>query len=224
MSLKRQKERRLLVEGEDDKRVLPFLIESNGVVKWESDNTPFVEIFACGSVDEVLKPGFIGSQFQGSDLKALGVIVDADLDANACWRRIKTQIQVQYPNAPDLLPAKGVVLHEAGSDLPKFGAWVMPDNINRGMLETFLLHLRPASNTALLELSEKVVDLAKNAGATFIDAHRDKVQIHSWLAWQDPPGRQMHDSIKQRMLTEKSQLLTDFLDWFCELYDCSIGQ
>jgi hypothetical protein len=222
MRLKRQNERILLVEGDDDKRVLPYLIESNRIVEWVSRDKPFVEIVACGSVDEVLKPGFIGTQLQGSDLQALGVLVDADLDADACWRRIKTQIQAQYPNIPDSLPSKGFVIQVEG--LPKFGAWVMPDNSHRGMLESFLLHLRPASNTALLELSEKVVDLAKDAGADFIDAHRDKVQIHSWLAWQNPPGRQMHSAINERMLTEKSQLLTDFLDWFCELYDCLIGQ
>jgi hypothetical protein len=211
----------LMVEGREDLRVIPELIESNGI-DWGTRDKPLVKIEVYDGIENIVAEGEIEARLIESDLTALGVLVDADANVDACWRRIKARITGRYSSIPDALPAKGFIIQADG--MPKFGAWVMPDNINRGMLETFLLHLRPASNTALLELSEKVVDLAKNAGAGFIDAHRDKVQIHSWLAWQDPPGRQMHDSIKQRMLTEKSQLLTDFLDWFCELYDCSIGQ
>jgi hypothetical protein len=211
----------LIVEGDEDKRAIPYLIETNGIA-WGTRDNPLVKIEVYDGIENIVAEGEIEARLIESDLTALGVLVDADEDANACWKRIKSRIEGKYPNIPDALPSKGFVIQAQG--LPKFGAWVMPDNINRGMLETFLLHLRPASNTALLELSEKVVDLAKDAGADFIDAHRDKVQIHSWLAWQDPPGRQMHSAINEQMLTEKSQLLTDFLDWFCELYDCSIGQ
>ncbi|MBK8255248.1 MAG: hypothetical protein IPK82_21625 [Polyangiaceae bacterium] len=54
---------------------------------------------------------------------------------------------------------------------------IMPDNISRGMLETFLLFLRPTDNQALLDFSSRVVEEAKNLGAPFAEHHRDKAQI-----------------------------------------------
>ena len=56
------------------------------------------------------------------------------------------------------------------------------------MMETFLLFLRPADNTALHKLAETAVTQAHAVGAPFLEPHRDKALIHSWLSWQDPPG------------------------------------
>ena len=214
MKRKPQTKRVLLVEGDEDKRVIPELIEATGIT-WETQDSYIVGIEALGSIEKVLKAGEIETRLKGSGLLALGVLIDADDDVNVCWQKIKNRIEKQYPNLPDIPPPKGFITQVSG--MPKFGAWIMPDNTNRGMLETFLLHLRPES--PLLELSTQVPQMAKQAGALFIDSHADKAQIYSWLAWQNPPGRQMHNAIQQQMLTEKNQLLLDFVEWFCSLYD-----
>ena len=205
----------LLVEGEDDKRVIPELIEKTGKIAWETGNTTIVGIRVLGSKSDLLKEEEIQTALKGSGLQALGILIDADEDANACWQSIRHQLEQTYPNLPMELPSTGLIAQ--APEQPKFGVWVMPDNTNHGMLETFLLHLRPTS--PLLELSAKVLKMAQENGAPFKEAHTDKAQIHTWLAWQDPPGRQMHNAIQEKMLTEKSQLLTDFLGWFYELYD-----
>ncbi len=205
----------LLVEGEDDKRVIPELIEKAGEISWEAGNTTIVGIRVLGSKSDLLKEGEILTALKGSGLQALGVLIDADEDANACWQSIRHQLEPTYPDLPTDLPSTGVIAQ--APEQPKFGVWVMPDNTSCGMLETFLLHLRPTS--PLLELSLEVLKTAKAKGAPFKEVHTDKAQIHTWLAWQNPPGRQMHNAIQEKMLTERSQLLTNFLGWFYELYD-----
>jgi hypothetical protein len=206
----------LLVEGAEDKRVLPFLVEQHTGISWELENTTIVGIKAFDGKPELLKPGVIETQLKSPGLITLGVLVDADEDATACWDSIRhrERLKSMYPTFPMTMSEKGFITR--ADNQPTFGVWIMPDNINRGMLETFLLHLRPTS--ALLEFSKEVVKTAQERGAPVLETHTDKAQIHTWLAWQNPPGQQMHSAIQQKMLTEKSGLLVDFLTWFCELY------
>jgi hypothetical protein len=63
-----------------------------------------------------------------------------------------------------------------------------------------------------------VVSTAKELGATFSERHIDKAQIHSWLAWQEPPGRQLHNAIMEKMLTNQPPLLQSFISWFRDLF------
>ncbi len=213
--MKRIASRVLLVEGQEDLRVVPWLIESTGV-DWGPKDAPIVSIAAYDGVENLLAAGEIETRLKASGLQALGVMVDADTSATSRWAQIRARILAAYPAAPTDLPPEGVVLR--GATQPAFGAWIMPDNTNRGMLETFLLHLRPTDNSPVLDLSSRVVDEARSLGAPFSDAHRDKAQIHSWLAWQDPPGRPLHNAVMERMLRGKTPTLDRFVDWFCRLY------
>lgn len=48
--------KKLLVEGGTDKRVMPFLLEANGIA-WNAAGQPVVHIESYGGVDEMLKGG-----------------------------------------------------------------------------------------------------------------------------------------------------------------------
>ena len=205
----------LLVEGNEDKRVIPQLVEAAGIL-WAPNRTQIVDIVPFDGVDALLKPGEIETQLKRSRLTALGVLVDADESASGRWDSIRARIVEHYPNAPTIMPPPGVVLRSAGK--PSFGAWVMPDNVNRGMLETFLMYLRPQGNQPLLDLSADIVSTAKSLGAPFSERHVDKAQIHSWLAWQEPPGRQLHNAIMEKMLTNQPRHLHAFIAWFRDLF------
>ena len=206
----------LLVEGKDEQRVIPHLVESGCGITWEVEkDIAVVYVAETDGKENLLKEKVITTYLKSPELSALGIMIDADEDIDGCWQSIKQVLQTTCPDLPNDLPRSGLIHHT--QDKIKLGIWIMPDNINRGMLETFLLHLRPTSD--LLELSKQVIETAKSAGAPFKDVHKDKAQIYSWLAWQNPPGRQMHDAIKQKLLSEKPQLLQDFAAWFCELYD-----
>lgn len=213
--MRRGATRLLLVEGEEDKRVIPWLIESTGI-EWGPSNSPIVNIVCSDGVDELLSPGFIETHLKSSGLSSLGVIVDANDSLENRWARIKARISHRFPEAPDRIPETGAVLN--GEDDPVFGAWIMPDNISRGMLETFLMFLRPEDNQPLLDLADKVVSEAKDLGAPFSSKHVDKSRIHSWLAWQDPPGRQLHNAIMEKILSHRPPCLNSFVNWFKRLY------
>ncbi|MDX2052814.1 MAG: DUF3226 domain-containing protein [Polyangiaceae bacterium] len=205
----------MLVEGSDDLRAIPHLLETAGVA-WGRKDKPIVKIIQCEGVATMLAPDFITTHLKASGLVALGVIVDADNSAQDRWRTIRERVLDLYSDAPSDMPATGVILRATGK--PTFGAWIMPDNVNRGMLETFLLFLRPKDNPSLLAYAQEVIQEAKNRGAPFLEQHQDKAEIHSWLAWQDPPGRQLHNAIMERMLGNKHECIESFVAWFQALY------
>ena len=216
MGQKRPPEKKLLVEGHDDRRVIPELIEANGVVWGETAADAVVFIDAVGSDTELLKPGLIETELKASGLRILGVLLDADQDAQARWQRIRARCAQAFPTAPVDLPADGVILENG--DQQRFGAWIMPDNQSRGMMETFLQFLVPTVASQVWSHAQTVTLQAKAAGATFKDAHLDKANIHAWLAWCDPPGRQLHEAVMQRILEPSSPHAQPFVAWFCNLF------
>ena len=53
----------------------------------------------------------------------------------------------------------------------------------------------------------------------FKDTHIDKANIYTWLAWQNPPGRQIHQAIMERILNPQHPKAQVFITWFKNLYD-----
>ena len=154
--------RRLLVEGETDKRVIPYLMEANGVA-WPDSPPVFIEPY--GSVDEILKPAVIELELAASGLEALGVVVDANGDAGQRWKDVKTWCSNEFADLPEQIPAEGLEL--VHSDGARFGVWIMPDNRFTGMLEDFLVRLIPDDSRRLYELARNCAAEAKRNGAPF---------------------------------------------------------
>jgi hypothetical protein len=46
----------------------------------------------------------------------------------------------------------------------------------------------------------------------------DKADIYTWLAWQNPPGRQLHQAIMERILAPSHPDAQKFGNWFKTLY------
>lgn len=144
----------LLVEGEEDKRVIPELIEANGIT-WELEakesekpKEPVVKIEQHGGIEKLLKPKLISTRLKRADLAALGLMVDADEEPIARWNSIRNVCLPSIPDLPESLPEEGLI-HPTTIG-PKFGVWMMPDNKMPGMLETFLVNLvPPPTGTAL---------------------------------------------------------------------------
>ena len=206
--------RRLLVEGGADKRVIPYLMEANGV-EWRRGREP-VMIEAQGSVEGILERGVIEAELRATDLEALGVIVDADSDAAARWTAIRNRCQSEFEDLPTDIPAGGLItLHTAGV---RFGVWIMPDNRLVGMLEDFLIRLLRTDSEALFDLAKKCVSEASTSGAPFKEAHRTKAELHTWLAWQNEPGKQLHEAVHHRVLDPERPESAPFVQWFRALF------
>ncbi len=211
--IRRDHPKRLLVEGETDKSVIPYLMEANGVA-WPK--SPPVCIVPCGSIDEILKPGVIELELAASKLEALGVVVDANGDAGGRWDDVKTWCSGTFADLPEQIPAGGLdVVHADGV---RFGVWIMPDNRFTGMLEDFLVQLVPDNSRHLYEFARYSVAEAKRNGARFRDVHERKAEIYTWLAWQDPPDLRLHEAVKHTVLDPARPESRPFVDWFKGLF------
>lgn len=208
--------KRLLVEGDEDKRVIPYLIEANGIPWGETRKEAIVEIESYDGIENMLNPREITAQLKTSGLTALGLIVDADDNPTARWQQVRNVCLPSIDNLPENLPEEGLI-HQTNFGV-KFGVWMMPDNKTSGMLETFLAYMIPSGGDRLWDYAADVIIEAKNRGATFKENHTDKAKIHSWLSWQNPPGRQLHNAIMERILNPQHPKAEIFINWFKSLY------
>jgi hypothetical protein len=218
MARKQSYPKKLLVEGDEDKRVIPELIEANGIPWGETKETAIVYIKPYGSVENVLDPDVIYAELiADSEVRELGIMVDADDNPLGRWDRIRQVCLPTIPDFPENLPETGLIHHlENGK---KIGVWMMPDNRMQGMLETFLAYLIPSENQPLWTYTQTVIQEAKNLGATYKNNHTDKAKIHTWLAWQNPPGRQLHNAVMERILNPNHPKSQIFINWFKTLYN-----
>ena len=214
----RQHEKVLLVEGTEDLRVIPELVEANGIQWGDKEKDWIVQIKSMNGVEKLLDKERINAHLKGSVVKILGIILDADDEPASRWQSIRNCLLERYPDIPEELPATGLI-HTSPEEDVKIGVWMMPDNRERGMLETFLQFLLPENDKGLWEFAEQSCRQAANCGAPYKEAHLDKAKIHTWLAWQNPPGRQLHNAIMERILTPASPQADPFIQWFQKLFE-----
>lgn len=214
MTLRRTYPRVLVVEGKDELRVLPELLELAGI-PWPRGAEP-VRIEEQEGIGKILEFGFIETTLKASGVTAVGIVVDANDDPTARWEKVRSRLAAIYPEFPLDLPATGAI-HRV-TDKPRIGVWVMPDNVRAGMLETLLLALR-VGDSVLHDHARDATHQARILGAPFRDVHREKAQLHAWLAWQDPPGRQLHDAVRARILPPAPPVTDAFVSWFRRLFE-----
>ncbi|MEA5470330.1 DUF3226 domain-containing protein [Spirulina sp. 06S082] len=204
----------LIVEGNTDKRVIPELMEKNGIV-WPDKKHP-VQIKVYGG-DRQINRDRIRFALQQSGLKVLGIMLDADNNFSGRWESIRNICTPLMSDFPEELPETGLI-HTAPNGV-KFGVWIMPDNQNRGMLETFLAYLIPDRSEPIWDYAKEATQEAKKRGAPFIEPHTDKANIHTWLAWQNEPGNQLHTAIMAKIFEPTHPKAQIFVNWFKTLYD-----
>lgn len=210
----RSRANRLLVEGAKDRRLFPYLMEQNGV-NWPKDHEP-VEIKDLGG--RSLSKSDASAILKESGLLRLGIVLDADNDANSSWQLIKGWFEDSFVDMPDRIRDTGFI-SEPNSRGVRIGAWIMPDNQTPGMLETFLKFLVREDDKPLFNYAERACAEAKTQfAAPFKDVHKDKARMHAFLAWQDEPGRQLHEAVDHAVLDPTSPHSRPFVTWFRELY------
>lgn len=205
----------LLVEGKQDRFVIPELIEANGV-KWENRKKPIVFIRDYEGYQKLVDPDVISTELQASGLSALGIMIDADDNPTGRWQSIRSASLKSIPDLPETLPEDGLI-HTTPTGI-RFGIWIMPDNKMCGMLETFLTYMIPTGSAAVWQFAQAVTNEAKDKGAVFTDSHLDKANIYTCLAWQNPPGRQLHQAIMEHILHPNHPNAQRFVTWFKTLY------
>ncbi len=200
----------LLVEGTDDEHVLKHLCGNRGIQHLD-------EIKPIGGIEQLLEN--LPVRLKESDVRALGLVIDADADLASRWRAIRDRLLAAgYPNVPDEPVSTGTILDPPPNQLlPRVGVWIMPDNQTKGILEDFLKFLVP-SPSKLFAHVESSIETIPEAERRFHDLAKPKAIIHTWLAWQAEPGKPFGTAIAAKFLDADAPQADVLVAWLKNLY------
>lgn len=212
------------VEGADDKGVVKALLRAFGKNdRWFEEVCRMVG--GKGNFSEMLD-GLALSLKNTKAYDVIAIISDADDDAQRAWSGILKTFRntlgttAQSYDFPEALPRDGFLASPKQDGLPKLGAWIMPDNSSSGrMLEDFFLRLISEEDLLLSEAERVLSELESKNLKKYKAIHRSKAKVHTWLAWQDPPGKPMGlgmDIFKDQMNLSAPEVLA-FLGWIEKL-------
>lgn len=204
----------LLVEGPNDKHVIMALCKAHQVPH-------SFEIINCKSDEGVIKQ--LNSRIKSPEYyKTIGIVIDADKeyekDASQAfekrWAQVRNRLLKSYDNVPKNPSLEGTILEEA--DLPKIGVWLMPNNTDPGMLEDFLKEM---ADPVAVQVAAQCVDMAKTKEVTtFKQNHHSKAVVHTYLAWQDEPGKPLGQSVTSHAFRPHTPIAQNFTSWLKKLF------
>lgn len=199
--------KKLLVEGNDDQHVVWSLCE-----KFKVEEN--FDVIDCKGISNLLSQ--ISVRLKQSELKALGLIIDADVNLMDRWRKIHAMLSSIGFNCPDVLPPDGLILQK--EDV-KVGVWIMPNNNLNGMLEDFVSFLIPPDDELTIVADKTLNSIEEQKLNRYQAIHKSKAHIHSWLAWQDDPGTPMGLAITKRYLTTDNDTCSSFIKWLTNTFN-----
>jgi hypothetical protein len=195
----------LLVEGKDDCHVALAIYNRYCPPKQ-------LDIRDCKGRDKVLDK--LEALFADSNApRAIGILVDAEDNPEAFWASAREKLK-EYEYDVPLPRPREAAFFSTPRPLPPVTVWIMPDNHRPGALEDLVREMMPRE---ACQYVEKTVAQAQQDGVTtFKDPHWSKAIVHTYLAWQDEPGKPMGISITNANLQPEqcpaAQLLAKWLD------------
>lgn len=219
-------DRILFVEGPDDQHTVyairdHFLVPKNFnvvVPDGQGKINPAARPHERGGIDNVFKAAQV-SLIAGSDaIERLGIVIDADENLGKRWNKVRAiLIKAGYERIPDLPNANGTIV--AQEFLPTFGVWIMPDNqLDKGYLETFLTFLVPKDSPAWEQAKQCVEALENKPFVKVASDHTTKAEIHTYLAWQEEPGKPFGQAITAKYLQADNPKCEEFVSWLRRLF------
>jgi hypothetical protein len=211
-------ERLLVVEGTDDCHAISHLAAQHGLESsfgiWQGEGDR-------GAID-----GFAGFLAKSQKRPSvLGIVLDCDASEDgqqAASERRWAQIAATLASYPYELPSgprkAGTILADI-EGYPRIGVWLMPDNESEGMLEDFLLQLAPLAAVAFAKECAKSARL--QAFGNYKTAHESKAVAHTYLAWQDEPGKPLGIAIKARQFDSSNPFADHFIQWLRDMFQPS---
>lgn len=201
----------LLVEGTDDEHVVKHICGNYGI--------PSLDFKSHEGIEPLIASIPTSIHSAGDEGDVVGILVDADASAQNRWQSIRSQIiSVGYQGVPDHPRAGGITIEPpAATILPRVGVWIMPDNQTAGVLEDFLSFLIPVPSP-LLEHARHSMATIPDGQRLFGPVDEPKALIHTWLAWQQTPGRPFGTAITARFLDPGVPQVAVFAEWLRELF------
>ena len=201
----------LLVEGNDDEYVLKHICGNRGVARLD-------DVKSHGGVERLLD-SFPVRLKASEDGDIVGMVIDADTDLSSRWQSLRNRlISVGYQSVPANPSPDGTILDPpADTLLPRVGIWIMPDNQTKGILEDFLQFLVPTESRLFDHVKSSVATIPQGE-RRFSQLAEPKAIIHTWLAWQEEPGKPLGTAITARYLDPDVAQVDVLVSWLNRLY------
>lgn len=202
----------LVVEGADDFHTFVSLFDAHGIVgKCRLED---------GGGYERLRDS-IDARVDESGLERIGFVVDADENLGDRWRSLRDAlIAAGYSAVPEAPEPTGTIITQSGK--ATVGMWLMPNSSLPGALEDFIRFLVPAGDplwnyvvTSVANIPQKPEPLTGN--------WISKANLHTWLAWQEEPGKPIGQAITKRYLDPRAEDAQQLLAWVRLLFRLDAG-
>lgn len=207
MKLKLNHNQVLLVEGKDDEHVIYALCKAHKI----DEN---FNVRECNGFNNLLKT--IPIHLKRSEIKTVGIIVDADTDVKNRWDSIKTFFLKNNYNFPTEIPNNGLIFKD---NKIRIGVWIMPHNNSNGILEDFISFLIPNEDNLLSIVDETLQLIEEKQFNKYHLKDKSKARISTWLSWQKTPGSPMGTSITKKYLDVNNPQCQLFVDWISKLFE-----
>lgn len=213
----------LLLEGSDDYHVVKNLAKRHEFITDKLEERCTIKNFnqEDGGITTLL--GELSVALKGS-YERIGIVVDADTDLENRWRQLCGKLATNGTQIPDKPDSQGTILDYVANaqvqKLIKVGIWIMPDNQERGMLEDFV-RLLISENDDMEQFADQCLDdmIVKKTHRFNAELHRTKAFIHTWLAWQEEPGKPMGLAITMKYFDADKPIAHTFVAWLRKLFD-----
>ena len=202
---------KLLVEGKDDLYVIASIRNQHQLV----DN---FEIIDCEGINKMPDQIIARIKLQRPQISTIGVVLDADGSLQDRWSSIRNILQQENYTVPLLPEIDGMVIAGTGRN-PTIGVWLMPDNLQSGMLEDFVERLIPDNDDLYPNVLQILSTIEQGGLNRYPIIHHKKALIHTWLAWQEEPGKPMGTAITATYLDHNTALCLRFVNWLNQLFN-----
>jgi hypothetical protein len=224
----------LLVEGKDDQHVLFNLLAKHDI-PFDSKEKPRKDCPSAIRIDRIFKEeetDIDPADYFYSQLKLipesgyLGIILDADFNLQGKWAALRSRLlKLGFPETDinkEPSPTGSIIRAE---DKPAVGIWLMPDNAGKGELEHFLELLVPRKeeNPLWLRVLNALESMPPEEdfpsySKRFKEQDRRKAMIHTWLAWQEEPGKPLGQALTACYFDANAPHALVFIDWIRRLF------
>lgn len=193
-------DRVLLVEGSSDEHVI-FHLRS-----YRDLNIEFTIVDKRGAPNLI---NGIRNEISAPNRKAVGIVLDANDNLSEKWNAVKRNISEAGITPPENIPNQGMIVE----NIPRVGAWFMPNNQSPGEIEDFVINMIP-EHDPVWPLSTQYIDSVPRDS---LKAKRQKAVLHAWLATKAQPGL-MGAAISARELNVDGDLCNKFCNWLERLF------
>ncbi len=200
--------RMIVTEGSNDMHVIAALC-----MKHEVQEGAFT-IYDGGSDSQAIK--FFNTSLMGSvPPEVMGIVIDADNPSlEKKWHVLRESLISLGYMVPERPEPNGTVIEHR--NMPKVGVWLMPDNQVDGMLENFCEKM--ASPEHIEYAKECALKARENGIGSFVDVHIPKAVIHTYLSWQNSPGKPLGQAITAKVLDHDVEIAHKFTSFLKRLF------